>query len=139
MKVRLHEIREQGLSLFEQFDPVAMKLQTSELAFRAPLAVTATFQKERETVLVAVQATGELELRCGRCLTRYADSYHNSFHLDYDVKGKTSLDVTDDIREEILLTYPLRLLCREDCRGLCAGCGENLNEGVCGCSAKKKG
>ncbi|MCI8554058.1 MAG: DUF177 domain-containing protein [Clostridiales bacterium] len=38
---------------------------------------------------------------------------------------------------DILLDFPSKLLCREDCRGLCHQCGKNLNEGLCGCSTKE--
>ena len=43
------------------------------------------------------------------------------------------LDLTDDVREDILLSLPLKFLCQEDCRGLCPHCGQNLNEGTCSC------
>ncbi len=43
------------------------------------------------------------------------------------------LDITDDIRDTVLLSIPMKTLCNEDCRGLCAGCGVNLNEESCRC------
>lgn len=43
------------------------------------------------------------------------------------------LDLTETIREELILSVPAYVLCREDCRGLCPGCGEDLNVGVCVC------
>jgi uncharacterized protein len=45
------------------------------------------------------------------------------------------LDITDDIRDTLLLALPMKMLCTEDCRGLCAGCGANLNEEPCRCAA----
>ncbi|MGH7452866.1 MAG: YceD family protein [bacterium] len=45
------------------------------------------------------------------------------------------LDITDDIRDTLALSLPMKLLCSEDCRGLCAGCGANLNEEPCRCAA----
>ena len=53
--------------------------------------------------------------------------------LNYQLAGEIMLDITDDIRGEIILEYPLRLLCKQDCKGLCPRCGKNLNEGDCGC------
>ena len=49
------------------------------------------------------------------------------------------VDITSDIREELLLTMPSRFLCSEECKGLCPGCGANLNDGKCTCGKKKKG
>jgi uncharacterized protein len=43
------------------------------------------------------------------------------------------IDLTPLIREQILLSLPLRPLCTEECRGLCAGCGVNLNKEACRC------
>jgi len=49
------------------------------------------------------------------------------------VKDQNMLDVSDDLRQEIILTYPVKCLCREDCQGLCPACGKNLNSETCSC------
>jgi DUF177 domain-containing protein len=41
------------------------------------------------------------------------------------------------VREQVLLALPMLATCREDCRGLCGSCGENLNEGQCGCATER--
>ncbi len=43
------------------------------------------------------------------------------------------LELDDAVRTAILLELPSRILCKEDCRGLCAQCGANLNVNVCSC------
>jgi uncharacterized protein len=43
------------------------------------------------------------------------------------------VDITNDIRQEIILAYPMIPICRQTCKGLCAVCGYNLNQGVCHC------
>jgi uncharacterized protein len=40
----------------------------------------------------------------------------------------------DALREQVLLALPLKVICREDCRGLCPHCGTNLNIGQCSCA-----
>jgi uncharacterized protein len=47
--------------------------------------------------------------------------------------GQTVIDLADDVRQTVLLSFPLKNVCREDCRGLCSRCGKNLNEGPCDC------
>jgi uncharacterized protein len=131
VKVKLSDIPEEGLELTELFDPVERDLQTQQLSFTSPVRVTALFHKERDTVLVAVNTDGAMDLACDRCLNRFHEKHQGHFDLDYSVKNKVTLDVTDDIRQEIMLSYPLRHICREDCRGLCPRCGANLNEGLC--------
>ena len=43
------------------------------------------------------------------------------------------LDVDKLISDEIVVALPTKVLCREDCRGLCSVCGQNLNHGTCDC------
>jgi uncharacterized protein len=47
--------------------------------------------------------------------------------------GQTVIDLADDVRQTLLLAFPLKNVCREECRGLCSRCGKNLNEGSCDC------
>jgi uncharacterized metal-binding protein YceD (DUF177 family) len=133
VKINLSDIPEEGLTCTEPFDPQKLNLQTPELKFLQKCQVTATFHLIRDTVTAQVKAAGELELVCGRCLELYHRPYDGHFNLCYDVKGKVALEVTDDIRQEILLSYPVIFLCKEGCLGLCPRCGENRNLGNCGC------
>ena len=47
------------------------------------------------------------------------------------------LDLTPLVREDMLLSLPMRILCKPDCKGLCPECGQNLNEGACTCAAEE--
>ena len=47
--------------------------------------------------------------------------------------GAHALVVDDIVREQVLLELPLRPLCKEECRGLCSRCGDDLNVGPCQC------
>jgi uncharacterized protein len=49
--------------------------------------------------------------------------------------GKT-IDLDPILREQVLLALPMHAVCREDCKGLCGMCGQNLNEKSCGCQQK---
>jgi uncharacterized protein len=49
--------------------------------------------------------------------------------------GKT-IDLDPIVREQVLLALPMNAVCREDCKGLCGQCGQNLNEKQCGCEQK---
>ncbi len=46
------------------------------------------------------------------------------------------IDLAPILREQLLLALPMNALCREDCRGLCMKCGQNLNESQCGCDTR---
>ena len=59
-------------------------------------------------------------------------------HFDeYAVLDKGMLDIDEQLREELLLSFPKKLLCSEDCPGLCPKCGKPRREGDCGCPEKE--
>ena len=52
---------------------------------------------------------------------------------DFIVIPDMVLDLDALSREDLLLDLPSKVLCREDCKGICPQCGKNLNEGPCNC------
>ncbi len=52
--------------------------------------------------------------------------------LEFSLYDGCEIDLSPLIREQFLLSLPTRLLCHEECRGLCPGCGTNLNHNQCG-------
>jgi uncharacterized protein len=91
----------------------------------------------------SLRATAPAE--CVRCLTqfeqpvssRFAEMYHyppEKAPADaFVIPEHMNLDFSPIVREDMLLSMPMRLLCRPDCKGLCPKCGKNLNEGPCDC------
>jgi uncharacterized protein len=96
-----------------------------------------------------------IELQCARCLEPVSQDIVRDFELLYRPlgadAGRDELSVTDAeaeigyyqgdgllledvLREQLLLALPLKVTCREDCRGLCPHCGKNLNQEPCSCS-----
>ena len=56
---------------------------------------------------------------------------------EYVVPDGGELDVDEPLREELLLGFPMRLLCSEDCQGLCPKCGKPKRDGDCGCVTRE--
>jgi len=96
----------------------------------------------------------EVQLPCARCIEPVKHAVTRSFDLLYRPQGvdagQEELSVTqaeaeigyyvgdgllleDVLREQVLLTLPIRVVCREECRGLCPYCGKNLNHETCSC------
>lgn len=136
MKIKLNEIPKEGLSAKESYDAAALDLSRDDLKFISPINISAFVVREKDDVYARIEARGRLQIICSRCLSPYETDFKKGFDLSYDVRGKTSLDLTDDIRQEIILEYPMKPLCIADCKGLCQTCGKNLNEGDCGCKYK---
>lgn len=56
---------------------------------------------------------------------------------DYVVLDGSELDVDEALTEELLLGFPTKLLCSENCPGLCPKCGKPKRDGNCGCQTKE--
>lgn len=112
-----------------------------------------------EDIRVRGEAAGNFELTCARCLTAVAQPVETTFDLIFRPAGvdaeagehaisedeteigyyeKSGLPLEDVVREQVLLTLPGRMLCREDCKGLCPHCGADRNATDCQCSESPK-
>lgn len=141
----------QGSTLTKQILPelktVQLNGQTYRVTWKEPVAVTASCL-EKEKALLQVNGALNVELFCDRCLTPvereiginfeqeiYApDAVPAEMNADEQVFMEgTQLDITALINSEIVMNWPPKILCKEDCKGICTICGKNLNEGECGC------
>lgn len=115
---------------------------TDERGLQAELRIESVV----EGILVTGPVHGETRLRCARCLEEFSSevelrvcelfvgSGHDAASEDdvYRVVG-TEIDLEPMLRDAVALTLPLNPLCRSDCKGLCAKCGQELNRGSCDC------
>lgn len=91
------------------------------------------------TVVVRGTTQTDLGLTCHRCLTAWVEPLSVGFAEALGVEGDEDgypfqsdhVDVEQMLRDALLLNIPLRPLCRDDCLGLCATCGADLNTGAC--------
>ena len=77
---------------------------------------------------------------CARCggdfdFTLTVDDFTASVETD---EKSEFVDLTDELRQSIILALPSYPVCRQDCRGVCVTCGKNLNEGPCTCSHSER-
>lgn len=120
-----------------------------EVLFPQLLAVKGEVTNRADVVTLRYQIKGDMPYLCDRCLMQC--------HLDIDkefshtvvkeledeelddiflVCPEGILNIEEIATSDLLLYLPQKLLCREDCKGLCSECGANLNEGDCGCKKK---
>jgi uncharacterized protein len=80
----------------------------------------------------------EVDLQCARCSEFFSTTVTVSdFLRAYPApEGTDSVDITEDLREEILLHVPGFAVCGEECKGKCPQCGVDLNKGSCECKAE---
>jgi uncharacterized protein len=93
------------------------------------------------------------KLECDRCTAEIEDEFEVSFKSIYFISHNKSdneidesgihylspdddkIDLSDDVIENALLTIPMKVLCSENCKGLCPICGVNKNDKECNCVA----
>ena len=99
---------------------------------------------------------GDFELLCARCVEPVPTPLAGNFDLIFRPQAadadpgeraitpdeteigyyeESGLSLEDVVREQVLLSLPSRTLCKEDCKGLCPRCGQNLNLATCNCNA----
>lgn len=98
-----------------------------------------------DSVVVSGTANVSLTLICDRCLDNFDTSVGFDFEREYilDRKEKAednlyvdkslNVDLTQELRDEIILAVPTKNICSENCGGICQGCGVNLNHEPCKC------
>ena len=62
----------------------------------------------------------------------------NEANDDYVIVKNGKLDIDRELVEDLMLEFPAKLLCKEECAGICPKCGKSLNFGECGCPKKKE-
>lgn len=116
-------------------------------------------KRDSETVLLKGKLEGQRVVACDRCGEQVRKKIHcefvylvstrkeQAFELrDIECSDEDAItlylkepeiDVDEILREQAYLAFPLRNLCSEDCKGICAGCGVVLNNEACCCSLDK--
>jgi len=157
MQVHRSEISQDGLNLDYEADPATLDLNGSDAEFVGPIQVRARLVPTDHSVYVSGEVQAHAKLQCVRCLEGLSYPVHSSFEMtvvpkesktgrlpeewheldekeldEYQYSGDI-IDLTDVVREHVLLSLPTYPLCRPDCGGLCPQCGADLNRMSCRC------
>lgn len=148
--VELSRLERQGrLRIEEDLPPEFPLWEGGDVQLHGPLAVRLEAKRAGRDILVRGHLRGEAALNCRRCLEpvlhKIDDEVSFLFRPGIDrltaereevysiPEGARELDLTEAVREQLLLSIPRFVECRAECRGLCPRCGVNLNEGTCTC------
>jgi uncharacterized protein len=118
--------------------------------FRDKIEIDAELDKSTHQIFLKAKIDTAGLFQCDRCLEEfhkpisvlhkicyvYNEKDGGSFppeELQVISPDTVSIDLTEDIRQAIAVSVPLKLLCSEECLGLCRHCGANLNNNKCGC------
>ena len=131
MKIHVNQVPAEGLREHAAYDPTTMDMDREDVRLTEPFDVDVFAVKVESELVVTIEVRCPLRLSCARCLEEFASVLTTEGLFSYKVQPSDAVDITDDVRQEIILAYPMIPVCRPDCRGLCGVCGQNLNVAVC--------
>ena len=137
MKIDLDRIPPEGLELSQTCNSEDFDLGSSEIKHIDPLNLSGKVTKYGNTANVDVKVKTVFSLRCSRCLEEFTKAIDKDYSFNYPTEGDNRfVDISNDIRQELILGYSVKNLCKDDCKGLCPVCGKNLNQEKCNCQTK---
>ncbi len=158
MKIYLEELSEE-VNRFSFINSASeLNLEEPEITYLTPVSTQLQVVKNSETLFLTGTVSARVKMECARCLECFQTDLQSEFELifrrkrpvagnkpevelskedliTFEYEGEV-IDLHDRIRETILLAIPIKPLCSQQCRGLCPICGQNLNEGECGCQQR---
>jgi uncharacterized protein len=135
VKININQIPLEGLIIEEEITPAALDLETDTIKLHRPVKIKGEVLKITNAVTVKLALDTKLYMHCSRCLSEFEVDLKKNLQLGYPFDNLDQvIELGQDIREEIILDYPIKALCSPNCKGLCPKCGKNLNEGGCTCA-----
>ena len=142
----------------EELNKIYSQSSNREFGFPASLEVELRYYRAAADLFFDGRISGELRAVCGRCAEDYlfrmdqpfefvlipdpakverkAEELHRD-DLGLSYYSGDEIDLAPLIAEQVILALPTQSLCAENCRGLCASCGTNLNLESCSCASPK--
>jgi uncharacterized protein len=125
-----------------------------EYPLTQPLTGQVRLTRVPDGVLIQGALATEVELDCSRCLARFRlpvtvqldEQYHPTIDITtgeplplptdemaFTIDEAHEVDLTEALRQNLLVILPMQPLCQKACKGFCPQCGQNLNQGPCAC------
>jgi uncharacterized protein len=148
MKINISNLSE-GIHEYEfEESPFSVKLDER---FSKEVFVKAELEKRRRQLFLTGHVKTSGKFVCDRCLTEFEKDLSVDYRMTYVYNrndageidqdeiivihpSTNEIEIDEDVRQYILISVPLKLICKENCAGLCATCGKNLNYETCTCS-----
>lgn len=163
MQIHIDTISKKGLFFekkepFESFQGLVEMDREKECRFHSPIHIKIDINKVQQYFVMTGTLHVEVGLTCSRCLCAYRHDLSAPFsatfsqgspepaestsELEVEWSGEDSdhyyfhgdvIDLGGAIQEQLLLSLPVKPLCGAECKGLCNGCGVDLNRTACSC------
>jgi uncharacterized protein len=154
MRIELENLEGSKGDFAHVYQPEELNPVDDRVSLIAPAAVNGKIRLSGNEVFVNGHVETRVQVECDRCLKPVELPVNADFTLEYisgseyessevvelteaemsvSVFDGSAIDVDEIVKEQILLAVPTRMLCREDCKGICPECGTDRNTGKCNC------
>ena len=129
-----------------------------DVVIDGPVEGRLTARNTEELLIVDGEWRARMRLPCSRCLEEIVVPLSAPIQEEFGLPGRQYpggagpieqdepaeaafaegvLDLTELLRQQVLLALPVSPVCRPTCKGLCPECGQNFNEGRCDCTRRR--
>jgi uncharacterized protein len=154
MFLDVNDLAIRRVQIRKSYAPGTIDYGLHEVKQVVPLVVTGTAELLEGAIRIIGEIETKIEMVCARCLEPVLEEVHRNFDLFYQPLPKGTkpeeaqlkdddtdigfyqgdgLFLADVLKEQVLLSLPMKVICQSDCRGLCPSCGANLNHEECKC------
>jgi uncharacterized metal-binding protein YceD (DUF177 family) len=139
MEINIHHIQETGLNIDSSIPAEALEIEDkSRILKMTPVICELKASMSNKDLFVRGDLTVVLDCKCDRCLKETEIQVHAEDICIVIKNTPDIVDLTNYIREDIILAFPQLYLCDENCKGLCFNCGKNLNKEECECDLSQE-
>ena len=151
----IEEISDGGLNFSFLLNKDQLEVDQAGLSVNVDIAVSGSLTRIGDDVYLKGKVVTDVVASCSRCLVTLSYPIDSDFKshfvspdlyisakevelhasdIDAEVYENQQIDLTQSVRDGILLAVPVICLCKENCKGICSQCRKNLNQGLCKCS-----
>jgi DUF177 domain-containing protein len=158
MRIELASLENGKRSFAHTYSPGELVLEDERVSIVEPASISGEIRQKGERLRVTGKVSGRVQLECDRCLKPIEVVVDSRFDVEYvtaeDYQAQQALELTEAdlnlsvfdgecleidelVKEELLLAVPDHVICKEDCKGMCAVCGVDKNSIDCACETRE--
>jgi uncharacterized protein len=155
LRIELRDLEKGDVLIDRTAVPEELGIERAPTAILGPLELRCKVSLSGDYVLAEGFMRGDLRFRCDRCLKEFERPFRTCLEIQFkrgtdpasdEEESETmpesdlvyfegdSVNLGDELRQMLELSVPMRSLCSDGCKGLCGGCGADLNREKCRCS-----
>lgn len=159
MRITREELELRRILISKVYAPRALDYHGADFRQVTPLKVEGVAELVDSEIRIHGHLAASLESHCDRCLASVTIPVEQDFDLFYRPVSSIAreeeevelpeaelevgfysgdgIELADVLVEQVILSLPMKIICRADCKGLCPSCAANLNAGPCGCPSRE--